>query len=167
MTASRNPGGFMSATAGPQKAREQKIKWTAENDRALLLWAHGRVVGGKDFEIIAKSFTEKPSTKSVQVRMAKMKHEQMALLERSGILGGLHEEGGEEERESAATSAAHDKRAAGTSLLTPASKRRKTSAVGPSDSRFAAIMKALEGMGVPADVLREANEEASLERTED
>ncbi|KAH9828265.1 hypothetical protein Tdes44962_MAKER02429 [Teratosphaeria destructans] len=165
MASSSHPAGFMSATAGPQKVREQKMKWTAERDRELLLWAHGRVVGGRDFEVVAKSFAEKPSTKSVQVRMAKLKHEQMALLRDSGILGGSGDEGEAESGEQ--MSALVRKRAVGVSPLSPASKRRKTSSVAPSGARFAAIMEALEGLGVPGHVLREAHEEALSGRTED
>ncbi len=80
----------------------QKIKWDAENDVKLLLYGLGREISPKEYEAIAASFpgksivtrvseeivrcaniwggVEKPTPKSVQERVAKLRREQKQMI---------------------------------------------------------------------------------------
>ncbi|KAK3052530.1 hypothetical protein LTR09_006384 [Extremus antarcticus] len=60
--------------------RVQKIKWDAENDVKLLLYGLGREISPKEYEAIAASFPEKPTPKSVQERVAKLRREQKQMI---------------------------------------------------------------------------------------
>ena len=61
------------------------MKWTAENDRTLLLVGFGRDIPGIEFQAIADYFKEKPTAKAVQERLTKLRAAQRKVLKDSGI----------------------------------------------------------------------------------
>ncbi|EMC97923.1 hypothetical protein BAUCODRAFT_146525 [Baudoinia panamericana UAMH 10762] len=76
------PGGFIKP---PPPARQQRIKWTADNDRKLLLFALGRHPSGKESQAIADWFDEKPTGKAIQERLTKLRAEQRRIVAEAGI----------------------------------------------------------------------------------
>jgi len=79
----RPGGGFHNADAARPKSR--KMKWTAENDRGLLLFGLGRDVSGAEYQAIADWFTEKPTPKAIQERLTKLRAAGRKVLKESGI----------------------------------------------------------------------------------
>jgi hypothetical protein len=79
----RADGGFLNAEAGRPKSR--KMKWTAENDRSLLLFGFGRDISGAEYQAIASWFKEKPTAKAVQERLTKLRAAGRKVLKESGI----------------------------------------------------------------------------------
>jgi hypothetical protein len=55
-----------SLRPGALRPKSRKMKWTAENDRTLLLVGFGRDIPGIEFQAIADHFKEKPTAKAVQ-----------------------------------------------------------------------------------------------------
>lgn len=79
----RPGGGFLNADAARPKTR--KMKWTAENDRSLLLFGFGRDISGIEYPAIANWFEEKPTAKAVQERLTKLRVAGRKVLKESGI----------------------------------------------------------------------------------
>lgn len=79
----RPGGGFLNADAARPKSR--KMKWTAENDRSLLLFGFGRDISGVEYPAIANWFEEKPTAKAVQERLTKLRAAGRKVLKESGI----------------------------------------------------------------------------------
>jgi hypothetical protein len=79
----RRNGGFLGADAERPKSR--KMKWTAENDRSLLLFGFGRDITKVEFQAIADWFKEKPTAKAVQERLTKLRAAGRKVLKESGI----------------------------------------------------------------------------------
>lgn len=61
------------------------MKWTAENDRQLLLFGFGRNQSRSEFAAIAESFPEKPTAKAVEERLTKLRAQQRIVLKQWGI----------------------------------------------------------------------------------
>lgn len=78
----RPDGGFLNPDAARGK---RKMKWTAENDRQLLLFGFGRNQSRSEFAAIAESFPEKPTAKAVEERYTKLRAQQRIVLKQSGI----------------------------------------------------------------------------------
>ena len=76
-------GGSLRPDALRPKTR--KMKWTAENDRTLLLVGFGRDIPKVEFQAIADYFKEKPTAKAVQERLTKLRAAQRKVLKDSGI----------------------------------------------------------------------------------
>jgi hypothetical protein len=79
----RADGGYYSPEGGRPKSR--KMKWTAENDRSLLLFGFGRGISGVEYQAIANWFKEKPTAKAVQERLTKLRAAGRKVLKESGI----------------------------------------------------------------------------------
>jgi hypothetical protein len=82
-TDTRPGGGFVNPFSARPKGK--KMRWTAENDRKLLLFGLGRDVSTKEYEAIANSFPEKPTEKAVQERLTKLRVQCRQALKDSGI----------------------------------------------------------------------------------
>jgi hypothetical protein len=74
-----------SLRPGALHPKTRKMKWTAENDRTLLLVGFSRDIPGIEFQAIADYFKEKPTAKAVQERLTKLRAAQRKVLEDSGI----------------------------------------------------------------------------------
>jgi hypothetical protein len=74
-----------SLRPGALRPKSRKMKWTAENDRTLLLVGFGRDIPGLEFQTIADYFKEKPTAKAVQERLTKLRAAQRKVLKDSGI----------------------------------------------------------------------------------
>jgi hypothetical protein len=74
-----------SLRPGALRPKSRKMKWTAENDRTLLLVGFGRDIPGIEFQAIADYFKEKPTAKAVQERLTKLRAAQRKVLKDSGI----------------------------------------------------------------------------------
>ncbi|KAK4548414.1 hypothetical protein LTR36_009324 [Oleoguttula mirabilis] len=72
------PGGILNQRHTAK--RVQKMKWTAENDRTLLLYGLGREISTREYAIIAAEFPEQPTPKSIQERLTKLRAEQLKKL---------------------------------------------------------------------------------------
>jgi hypothetical protein len=81
----RVDGGYFGPEGGRPKSR--KMKWTAENDRSLLLFGFGRDISGVEYQAIANWFKEKPTAKAVQERLTKLRAAGRKVLKESGIFG--------------------------------------------------------------------------------
>ena len=80
----QRPGGGSFAPDG-FRPKSRKMKWTAENDRSLLLFGLGRDISGIEYQPIADSFKEKPTAKAVQERLTKLRAAGRKVLKESGI----------------------------------------------------------------------------------
>ncbi|KAK5116637.1 hypothetical protein LTR62_007311 [Meristemomyces frigidus] len=63
-------GGFIG---GPPKRKEQRMRWTTENDDELLLHGLGRGMKPAEYEVIAASFPEKPTANAIEQRFVKLR----------------------------------------------------------------------------------------------
>ncbi|KAK3068329.1 hypothetical protein LTR53_014197 [Teratosphaeriaceae sp. CCFEE 6253] len=81
------PGGFIKPHA--TRFGVQKMKWTADNDRKLLLLGLGREISPKEYPAIASSYDEKPTAKSVQERLTKLRKEQRERMAQLSLVGDL------------------------------------------------------------------------------
>ncbi|KAK5114147.1 hypothetical protein LTR62_002717 [Meristemomyces frigidus] len=83
-----NIGGFIG---GPPRRKVSRIKWTLENDNRLLGYGLCREVGkdtkvGRaEFQLIADSFPERPTTKAIEERYTKLRKAQLELLKELGL----------------------------------------------------------------------------------
>ncbi|KAK1819690.1 hypothetical protein LTR12_005860 [Friedmanniomyces endolithicus] len=76
-----NDRGFIK----PLRPRRQRVKWTAANDRKLLLLGLQREIIPKEHAAIAASFLEGPTIKSIQEHLTKLRKEQLVALDALGL----------------------------------------------------------------------------------
>lgn len=92
--------------------REQKVRWTAENDKKLLLFAFGKRIPATEFKVIAATFegmfaspvqilqcanaifAEGPSPKSIQERLSKLRKQATEVVEAASRLTAVFEQEG-------------------------------------------------------------------------
>lgn len=79
----RPDGGFIDLNRARPKG--QKMKWTAERDRRLLIFGLGRDIAGRELQAIADSFPERPTQKAVQERLTKLRAQTRQALKDTGI----------------------------------------------------------------------------------
>ncbi|KAK3655769.1 hypothetical protein LTR56_003418 [Elasticomyces elasticus] len=69
----------------PYTPRTQVMKWTAANDRKLMMFAFMREISPKEYAAIAASFPEGPTPKAVQERLTKLRKESILAVREIGL----------------------------------------------------------------------------------
>ncbi|KAH9826937.1 hypothetical protein Tdes44962_MAKER03167 [Teratosphaeria destructans] len=65
----------------------KKTKWTAQDDRTLLLFARMRVIDAREYGVVSEYLTCEPSSEEIQKRLQDLREEQISKLKKGGILG--------------------------------------------------------------------------------
>ncbi|KAK5729454.1 hypothetical protein LTR17_011984 [Elasticomyces elasticus] len=84
-TAADYTNGNQSGMLKDYKPRTQVMKWTAANDRKLMMFAFMREISPKEYAAIAASFPEGPTPKAVQERLTKLRKESILAVREIGL----------------------------------------------------------------------------------